>query len=441
MTKQFEFFLKNFQLFFNIENIEINYGVAEEKLISIVQSVDSSFWSENNDINYGKIIWKEWNNVKIPFLFEKDDTKEILSFKNGKAIINYDIVASTFYFLSGWNELVNPDKDEFGRIRFGNSIIKELNIIRIPVVNYYFDILSAAIATVNKNVKISLWNESKFSICLTHDIDTCNSAWLEGSFSELKKKRIFSIPKLLFKRLMGKDDWFNFDKITQIENQFNCSSSFYFLPKKGKTGSWKNADYNIKRESMQAIIKLLINKGYEIGVHGSFGTHTNIEKLKTDIQNINQPSTVGNRFHFLMFDPLKTAGVLEECNIKYDSSLCFAEHIGFRRATCFPFFLYNFEKDCISEVIEIPLIVMDATLANKKYMGLTHEESLIRIFEIINEIKKFNGVFTLLWHNTFFSDYKYTGWKEVYIKILDYCISNDGLLTNGAEIYSRINRK
>lgn len=438
MTKQLDFFLRNFRLFFNMDNIEVNYGIDNEKLISIAQSVESSFWNQRNDVDQDQIIWKEWKSVKIPFLFEMDDTKDIITRSEGKVFINYDIVASAFYFLSGWNELVNPAKDEFGRIKFENSIFCKLGIITTPVVNYYFDILNEAISFVGKDGRKERWDKFDFGVCLTHDIDTCQSAWLEGSFSELKKKRVHSIPKLIMKGLWGKDDWFNFSTITNIEKQYNALSSFYFLPQKGKVGAWKNADYNINSKSIQKTISTLLANGNEVGVHGSFGTHNNAENLANDINRINRHPVIGNRFHFLMFDPLTTVSVLEKCDIKYDSSLCFAEHIGFRRGTCYPFYLYNFEKDQVSNVIEIPLIVMDSSLSYKKYMGLTTGNAFESVTQIIDEVKKFNGVFTLLWHNTFFSDYKYTGWREVYIKILEYCKKNNGLLTNGPEIYTRI---
>ena len=139
-----------------------------------------------------------------------------------------------------------------------------------------------------------------------------------------------------------------------------------------------------------------------------------------------------------MFDPEKTVSVLEESGIKYDSSLSFAEQIGFRRATCYPFYLFNFEKDRISPVIEIPLIVMDSTLSNKKYIELSPQVSLPLIINLVDEIKKFEGVFTILWHNTSFSEYKYTGWKDLYISTLDYCRKNNGLLTTGKSIYEKI---
>lgn len=439
MNKQFDFFYKNFQLFYDTKDVIIDYGNNTEAKITISKAVHDEFWSKKEDIHIKSIVWKEWKGKVIPFLFEKDSDKDIISYSNSKTTINYDIVASAFYFLSGWNEYTSSSKDAFGRVKYEDNIIKELNISGIPVVNYYFDILSESIKTIlNRDVKKKIWGNNNFAVALTHDIDTCKSCWLEGSFSELKKKHIFSIPKILLNKLFGKDNWYNFNEIIEIEKAYQASSSFYFLPQKEKVGKWKNADYNIRGKDIQKTIIDLKENGCEIGVHGSFGTHNNTTKFRTDIDRVNSKPIIGNRFHFLMFDLEKSVTVLEDCTIKYDTTLGFAEQIGFRRATCYPFYLWNFERNCISSVIEIPLIVMDGSLADKKYMGASKEESLSKVIALIEEIGKFNGVFTLLWHNTYFSDFKYTGWKNIYCKILDYCKNKNGLITSGGRVYSMI---
>jgi hypothetical protein len=229
--------------------------------------------------------------------------------------------------------------------------------------------------------------------------------------------------------------------IHQIEKQFNATSSFYFLPQQGKAGEWENADYKVTSKGIKRVISFLKTKGNEIGVHGSFGTHNHPDKLKTDIDRIDHDEVYGNRFHFLMFDPDRTVSVLEKCHIKYDTSLCFAERIGFRRGSCYPYYLYDFTNMRISEVMEIPLIVMDTTLADKKYMDIDPKDALPVIIELIDETEKFGGVFTILWHNTFFSNYKYPGWKDVYLKTLDYCKRRQGVLTNGRAIYETIKRE
>ncbi|NDP22418.1 MAG: hypothetical protein GZ091_15240 [Paludibacter sp.] len=434
----FGYFIKNFELYFDNADIKINYGKQHDGQVSIVKNVDDSFWKNKTDINENKIVWKKWKNVSIPFLFNDSDKEEILTNKDDRIIINYDIVASTFYFLSGWNEYVCSDKDDFGRVKYNSTLIHRLKIDGVPVVNYYFDILNDALSQIKgKTTKID-WNQHTFAVALSHDIDVCNDAWLQGSFSEFKKKRFLSIPKLITNRWFGKDDWFNFSKIVGLERKYDANSTFYFLPRKGKVNEWKNADYDIMSTDIKKVIRDLKENGNEIGVHGSFGSHKSSELLKQDIARITNSTVEGNRFHFLMFDLACTVSILENAGIKYDTTIGFAEQIGFRRSICLPFYLFNFEKNEISTVLEIPLVVMDASLIFKKYMGLSQKESVTAVIAIIEEVKKFNGVFSILWHNTSFSDYKYTGWREVYEQILSYCKDNNALLTSNIDIYNKI---
>ncbi|OQX70524.1 MAG: hypothetical protein B6D62_04695 [Candidatus Cloacimonas sp. 4484_275] len=112
----FEYFLKNFFLFHRYDSVnpDIHYGIDNKSKIQIVQEIDDVFFSQKQDISPENIIWKNWKGKRIPFCFGKSDKKEILTEKNNEILINYDIVASAFYFLSGWNEFVNSSKI-FGR--------------------------------------------------------------------------------------------------------------------------------------------------------------------------------------------------------------------------------------------------------------------------------------------------------------------------------------
>src|ERR1035437_4168058 len=139
--KSFEYFIRNFELYFNTSDIKIQYGKQQDAQVSIVKNIDDSFWNNKKDIDEDKIVWKVWKNVRIPFLFSNGDKEDVLTKKDNLVIVNYDIVASAFYFLSGWNEYLSADKDDFGRVTYQSTLIHKLKIEGIPVVNYYFDIL------------------------------------------------------------------------------------------------------------------------------------------------------------------------------------------------------------------------------------------------------------------------------------------------------------
>ena len=64
---------------------------------------------------------------------------------------------------------------------------------------------------------------------------------------------------------------------------------------------------------------------------------------------------------------------------------------------------------------------MDGTL--RDYLDLNIDESYEKTAKLIDEVKKVNGTFILLWHNETLSDEKrWTGWKALYRKILDYAL-------------------
>lgn len=436
MTEEiFNYILKNFEAIYRIEHGEfnINYGIDKKSKIQIKKG-NVNYFNRREPLNLSDVIWKEWRGEKIPFLFDSNSVPIIVTHSENQVIINYDIIASSFYFLSNWQEYVSRDKDNYGRFRMTESIQYKLNFICKPVVNYYFDILKNVIEKAY-NIKLyqSLWQGKKMAVCLTHDIDLCESAWIQGSFRELLKGNIFAPLKLAVGKLFANDGWFNFSEIVEIEKKFNSNSTFFFLPFKGRKNGIPNADYDITKPKFKKVFRLIEEHGSEIAIHGSIGTNTDSDLLKSEINKIGVEVS-GNRFHFLMYDSFVSPFVISESGLKYDSTLGFAEVIGFRNSYCLPFYLYDIKNNRSTNIIEIPLTVMDASFG-KKYMGITKEEALIKMYNLVNEIEYFNGCFTLLWHNTYFSEYKYTGWKNVYCKILEYCAGKDALMTSGENIY------
>jgi hypothetical protein len=441
MTEEmFNYFLKNFEAIYNIEHgrFNISYGIDKNSVIQIKKG-NVNWFNRQEPPDPAGVIWKEWNGEKIPFLFDSDSVPAIVTHSDKQVVINYDIIASGFCLLSNWQEYVSHDKDIYGRFRMTESIQYKLDFICKPVVNYYFDILKSAIETAYNRIVQNLWQGKKMAVCLTHDIDLCESAWLQGSFRELLKGNIFTPLRLIASRLFGDDRWFNFREITETEKKSGANSTFFFLPYKGKKNGIPNADYNISDPKFKKVFSQITESGSEVAIHGSIGTSSDPDLLKSEIARIDSEVT-GNRFHFLMYDSSLTTAVLSESGLKYDSTLGFAENIGFRNSCCMPFFLYDFKNKRSSDVLEIPLHVMDVSFS-EKYMSITKEEALVKVYDLVKEIEKFNGCFTLLWHNTYFSEYKYTGWKDVYCKILEHCSGKDALMTSGRNIYNLFTSK
>ena len=113
--------------------------------------------------------------------------------------------------------------------------------------------------------------------------------------------------------------------------------------------------------------------------------------------------------------------------------------MGLGGGICSPFKPYDLINNKIIDIYEIPLILMDGTLVEKEYMGLSPEEGLLYAKELIDRVKDVNGVFTLLWHNSSFDNTsKWGQWKYVYQEILKYAYSENALGVSGEDLISCI---
>ncbi|MEO8664942.1 MAG: hypothetical protein ABI462_05540 [Ignavibacteria bacterium] len=375
-----------------------------------------------------RIFFKKVLEQDIPFLFG-DEQKDIVTNEHGTVTVNYDIIASSFYFLSGWQEKFCSTKDEFGRFPYNESIQKKYDLQTIPVVNYYFTVLKDAIEMAY-GVKLQNRVAENFSCFLTHDIDELKTIWMQESFHALKKRKIANIFPQVMKKIKGNNVGESIDSVESIEKKHQIRSTYFFLVRKGNVNEFKNADYDIKENKITALVNGVKSSGNEIALHGSFFTHNskkNLEEDKTVLSNvISNENIYGNRFHYLCFDIDKTPGVLEGSGFRYDSTLGFAEHTGFRNSYSDPFYLFNWEEEKMSKVIEFPLTVMDVSLYFSQYMHISQSESFVKIKKLIDQIKKINGCLVLNWHNTSYLKNKNMGWDKLLDEIIIYCKSLGG---------------
>ena len=100
----------------------------------------------------------------------------------------------------------------------------------------------------------------------------------------------------------------------------------------------------------------------------------------------------------------------EQAGFHLDSSLAFADHEGFRHATCLPFRCYDADANRPHDVSEMPLAVMDTTVF--RYRGLDFDEAMQQTGRILNAAQRFGGVAVLLWHNLLYDALDFPGWDR-----------------------------
>jgi peptidoglycan/xylan/chitin deacetylase (PgdA/CDA1 family) len=381
----------------------------------------------------------------IPVLFPCSDSDNWYSEENNQIIFHHDILKSAFYLLSSYQEYYCHDRDADGRFPWKSSIQYRLEITQKPVVNYYFEIILEAFE------KFCILNDMDFKrktriaplLLLSHDVDRIKKYSIRnlafslmqllglkpGSPGAGRQLRII-LDHATGILLCKKDPYWNFNEMTDLEKELNISSTWYFLEKT----NLQNSRYHFRDSKIRDLIHMLESKGHEIGIHGTLESSSDQQVMIGEIQGLNEVSknpVVGIRQHFLKYNNPLTHRIQSAAGLDYDSSLGFAEQIGFRNSYAYPFRLFDFDKEEAVNLWQIPLNVMEVSLMG--YMKVPIADIQETIQPVLHEVTKFKGVFSLLWHNCRLDEEELPGVNLVYRQILQDLMSSGFISLTGQE--------
>jgi hypothetical protein len=363
----------------------------------------------------------------IPVIFRGDqDQKAIVEeCVDGTLIFNVDILATVFFMLSRWEEMIFPSNtDIHGRFPASASVAYKQGFLGIPIVDVY-----ALIFREWLQVLLPDWNPSplKLKVNITHDIDWVSRFSDIGHFilstgGKLVKQKKAAILLKQMKHLQtqvttpAKDEFYtSIRDLAELSEKHGIHDRFYFMaarPSKYQQG------YNPMSPLVKSCMLELRERGHEIGIHPGYETFKKPEKLLEEKKRLEEAlgtNISGGRQHFLRFNVSSTWRHWEQAGLLYDSTMGYADHEGFRCGTCHPYHPFDLERDCEMKIEEIPLIVMDVTL--KLYRKLSLDQARSKILELADKCKTAGGTFTLLWHNTSLMD-DWLEWRTMYSNIL-----------------------
>ena len=383
--------------------------------------------------------WREWQGQQIPFFFDNAAEKPLLIFEENKIFISADIISAAFYLLSGWQEYFSLKRDQYRRFPYAASVQKTYNFVTLPVVNYYFDVLRTALEHASgQALAPRRWGseQAEFAAFISHDVDRLYSAWKAPAKAALQQGKFGLFGQRLWQHLTQPDAWNNLEAVAATTAGYGAKSTFFILPstEKGPSGT-PNADYPLTTALWQRF-HALRQQGCQIAMHGSLGTATNAPKLRDESEA--NYLVGGLRFHYLSWAPRYTVFVVEETGFSYDSTLGFAEHVGFRHSYCQPFYPFNFFAGRAASFLEIPLTIMDTTLHHPNYLRLKPAEILPFLLPVFNQIKSFGGVATILWHNENFDPANTQNGPQQFHEIMTHLQQQGTAFLTGQEITEEI---
>ena len=359
-------------------------------------------------------------------IIDYKDIRAFLPVYNDKSIFPFDIFAASFYLVTRYEEYLPHINDKHGRFQAKDSILFKMNMLDKPLVNIWAMELGNILTAIYPDLQLK---KKSFTFIPTYDVDAAWSYKNKGIFRTVASsaRDILNLDFQEFKKrwrvIFGKtnDPFDTFDYQLQLQKELNLHPLYFIL-----CGEYDLNDKNIslRNTNFQNLIKRLGDYA-KVGIHPSYNSYLNKEKVNTEIQHLSKVlnrEITTSRQHFLRLRLPLSYQILLDHDITDDYTMGYATLTGFRAGIADTFRFFDLEHDNVTNLNIHPFAVMDGTL--RDYLDLNIEEAYEKTTKLIQEVKNVNGTFILLWHNETLSDEKrWTGWKALYRRILDYALN------------------
>lgn len=381
--------------------------------------------------------WTSFSHPEIadlPIIFgQRLRENEYFLAEGANALLGLDVFGSAFFMLTRYEELIDPSRDARNRFPASASLAAKSNFLMRPIINEYLEVLWAALThafpRLNKNVR-------SFRVFLSHDVDQpfggagrsiVNVA--RSMAGDIKKHRPVSSALQRAKAYLQRDfehDFCNtFDFLMTESEKRGFVSAFYFIS--GHSGGRIDGDYELEQPHIQALLREIHARGHEIGLHPSYNTFRNGSQLIAEFNRLRavcaelkiQQTAWGGRQHYLRWENPTTWQIWHDAGLAYDSSLTFSDSVGFRAGICYEYPVFDLKQRQQLALRERPLVIMEVSLWD--YMGIPEtdvDNAYERILPLMQTCHRFQGDFSLLWHN---NNFRFPAQKVLYTRLLESC--------------------
>jgi hypothetical protein len=335
--------------------------------------------------------------------------------------LGLDIVGSTFFMLSRYEELVTPTRDEHDRFPASASLALKAGFLDRPIVDEYIEILWRNMQALWPNLER---RQRQGRVIVSCDVDhpyDANATHIGASAravaADLLKRRN---PSLALKRLRNiagarrgdyrHDPNNTFDWYMDDCEERGHRAVFYFIA--GHSGGAIDGSYELGETYVQQLLRRISQRGHDIGVHSSYNTYCNAREaalernamIKACEMAHANASVSGNRQHYLRWSSEHTPDVLDAAGYDYDSTGAFADHPGFRYGTAHTFAMWSWPQNKPLRLKQSPLIMMESSIIAQRYLGLGYSDAATQLMQTLKQrALRHGGNFVLLWHNSHFT--------------------------------------
>ncbi len=343
-----------------------------------------------------------------------------LTTEGGVTRLGVDVFGAAFFLLTRYEEIINPERDDFERFAARSSVLHPAGLLERPVLNEHLELLWAALVRTWPR----LARKSRAYRCLLScDVDNVD---IMGSDPAIALRILVgrSVRDAMrhgpwhsamhrasrfwagWRGVPGADALDDFDFLMDVAEKAGCRFVFNFIARKpGNSG--KDGIYGLHRPGMRRLMRRIRERDHEVGFHGSYDSFRDPQQIRREFAHLNEVAAQegvrqgewGGRQHYLRWEAPTTWQGYEEAGLAYDSSLTYADHAGFRCGTCYEFPVFNVRTRQPLKLRERPLVVMEGSLLGDHYMKLNPQQAAEKVTTLADTCRRFDGDFTFLWHN------------------------------------------
>jgi hypothetical protein len=346
-----------------------------------------------------------------------------------------DPLAEAFYDLARIEEL-GARRDEHGRFRAAWSSLDPLD----PPLER----LRARLG-----LRPPTWDGATFALALTHDVDSVRrwtrpglraaaarlkqNALAGRAGATLREARALALAPVHLAR--GTDPYWRFDEIVGETRRHGADGSTFFVLA-GHRDPHDGAAPEVYEQLRPRLVETLAELGAEVGLHGSYTSAADARVLADEKRRLDELGArlVGQRYHYLRVDPHRNLEAVADLRLRYDSTLGFPDAIGFRAGIARPFHPWDLEPDEPLGVVELPLAVMDVTLAEARYGGMSARAAWPHLERLLDWAAANGAGFAVLWHPDRFDPATSAGWDRLYWRLLDGVRERGGRCMSAADL-------
>ena len=271
------------------------------------------------------------------------------------------------------------------------------------------------------------WPEERaFAVCLTHDVDMVSrqmtplQAWrglrqalrfrepsgqLVARLSDAARQ---AARALHFGMHRTPITGATLEQCLDLEREYGVRGSYFFtvLPLRPSPYDCTYAlddpcRFRGRRVHVGQVIRELVAEGFDVGLHGSYGSAIDFEALSVEKAALEGAAGVAirsTRQHYLHWEIDTTPRLQEQVGLRADSTLGFNRNVGFRAGSSLPFYWFDLLAQSRRDVLEVPLIIQEAALMGGNALDLNLELAKQIIDQMMQAVQRVGGVLTLLFH-------------------------------------------